>query len=269
MRRGRVHRIEGPNAAPTCRHLSVSELAGYICIPLIAQGEALGILHLERQKLESASSGGDEFLAGSKQRLAVAVAEHVALSLANLKLRETLRSQAIRDPLTGLFNRRYMEESLEREIRRAARSQRPLGVIMIDLDLFKRFNDSFGHAAGDALLRELGSFLYSQVRGEDIACRYGGEEFAIILPEAHLLDTRHRAEQLREGIKRLSIRINLGATHGVTASLGVAAFPEHGPTGEMLLRAADSALYRAKSSGGDCVMVAPVGDDNGHGFCER
>ena len=118
------------------------------------------------------------------------VAEHIALSLANLKLHETLRSQSIRDPLTGLFNRRYMEESLEREMRRASRGRHPVGIIMLDLDHFKQFNDAFGHDAGDALLREVGAVLQRSIRGEDIACRYGGEEFTLILPEASLARRR-------------------------------------------------------------------------------
>src|SRR6266403_2187503 len=144
-------------------------------------------------------------LSDSKRQLATAVAEQVGLALANLKLRETLRLLSVRDPLTGLFNRRFMQESLERELRRAARSSRPLGGILLDIDHFKQFNDSYSHEAGDIVLRELGGFLQSQIRGEDIACRVGGEEFLLILPDTSLDVTRQRAEKLREASKRVSI----------------------------------------------------------------
>src|SRR5437870_7401053 len=123
---------------------------------MMGQGEALGVLHVQSG---SSLGEGQNHLTDAQQRLAVTAARHIALALANLKLRETLRLQSIRDPLTGLFNRRYLEESLERELRRAVRHQRPLGLIMLDVDHFKRFNDSFGHGAGDALLRELGALL--------------------------------------------------------------------------------------------------------------
>jgi diguanylate cyclase (GGDEF)-like protein len=184
------------------------------------------------------------------------MAEHIAMALSNLRLHETLRSQSIRDPLTGLFNRRFMEESLALELRRAVRNQRPLGVIMLDLDQFKRFNDTHGHDAGDTLLRELSTLVQTNIRGEDIACRYGGEEFTLILPEGSAEVTQQRAEALREAIKRLDV-LHRGQPLGrVTASLGVAVFPAHGRTGEALLQAADAALYLSKDAGGDRVTLA-------------
>src|SRR2546425_10881350 len=148
---------------------------------MMGQGEALGVLHVQSG---SSSGEGQNHLTDAQQRLAVTAARHIALALANLRLRETLRMQSIRDPLTGLFNRRYMEESLVRELRRAAANQRRLGAIMLDLDKFKVFNDTYGHAAGDTLLRELGGFLRARTRGADIACRYGGEGVGFILPAA-------------------------------------------------------------------------------------
>jgi diguanylate cyclase (GGDEF)-like protein len=187
------------------------------------------------------------------------VAEHIALALANLKLQDTLRSQSIRDPLTGLFNRRYMEESLEREMRRAGRGRHPVGIIMLDLDHFKRFNDTFGHEAGDTLLREVGAVLQRSIRGEDIACRYGGEEFTLIMPEASLLDAAQRAEQLREAIRSMNIHHRRQQLGPVTISLGVAIYPDHGPTGDAVLRAADAALYQAKARGRDRVAINPGG----------
>ncbi len=264
LRRGKVHYMADPRSGLLCRHVSQSfgperpPKGGYLCAPMMAQGETLGILHLRSGGPAASQTGQEqETLTVSQQQLTVTLAEHTALALANLKLRETLRSQAIRDPLTGLFNRRYMEETLERELRRAERRQSPLGIIMFDLDHFKKFNDTFGHPAGDVVLREIGALLQTRVRVEDIACRYGGEEFLIILPEASLEDTLKRAEQLREGIKQLHVEYHDQALGAVTVSLGVAVFPDHGSTTEVIVRGADAALYRAKREGRDRVVVAP------------
>jgi len=187
------------------------------------------------------------------------VAEHVALALANLRLRESLRTQSIRDPLTGLFNRRYMEESLDREFRRAERRGAPVGVIMLDIDHFNHFNNTFGHQAGDTLLHALGELLRTRVRAEDIACRYGGEEFVLIMPEASLDITAERAEVLRQEARELRVQQHGQSLGAVTISFGVAAFPEHGPTAEAVIRAADIALYRAKHAGRDQVAKADPG----------
>jgi diguanylate cyclase (GGDEF)-like protein len=219
---------------------------------MMAQGEALGILHIQGGR---DAQGRPEGLEDSKQQLAMTLAEQIGLALANLKLRETLRVQSIRDPLTGMYNRRYMEESLERELRRAARNYRPLGAIMLDLDHFKRYNDTFGHDAGDSVLREFGNFLQTRVREEDIACRFGGEEFVLILPDASLEVTRQRADQLREGVKRLQLQHRGQGLGPVTASLGVAVFPEHGANSDDLFRAADEALFQAKAQGRDRVVI--------------
>jgi diguanylate cyclase (GGDEF)-like protein len=218
-------------------------------MPMMAQGEAVGLLHL-------ASGPHSTKLAETKQSLAVTVTEHIALAMANLKLRETLRNQSVRDPLTGLFNRRYMEESLERELSRAKRNRRSLGVVMIDIDHFKHFNDTYGHEAGDTLLRELGSFLQSSVREGDIACRYGGEEFLLILPEVSIAAALHRADQMRDEFKKKAIRYSGKSLGNVTLSFGVALFPTHADTVGTLLRVADQALYRAKGAGRDRVETA-------------
>jgi len=167
-----------------------------------------------------------------------------------------LSVQSIRDPLTGLFNRRYLEESLEREVHRAERNGYPVGMIMLDIDYFERFNKMCGHEAGDMLLRELGGFLKEQTRRSDIACRYGSEEFILILPEASLENTCRKAERLRESVKSLCVEHGHQDMEPVTLSLGVAAFPEHGTTGEAVMRLADAALYRAKEEGRDRVATA-------------
>lgn len=173
-----------------------------------------------------------------------------------LKSQALLREQSVRDHLTGLFNRRYMEETLERELLRAARKQLSLGIIMLDLDNLKQFNDTWGHAAGDEVLGALGSLLLRQVRGEDIACRYGGDEFVLILPDASQKVTRERAELICEHGKQFHLQFDRQRLAAVTLSLGVAVFPEHGVTSTGILRAVDAALYRAKREGRDRVVVA-------------
>jgi diguanylate cyclase (GGDEF)-like protein/PAS domain S-box-containing protein len=248
LRRGRMHWVENPSSGLVCKHIHHPTPDGYVCIPMMAQSEALGVLHLMQPD--------NVKMTESKQRMAVTMSEHIGMALSNLRLHETLRSQSIRDPLTGLFNRRFMEESLELEIRRAARNQRPLGMIMIDLDHFKYFNDNFGHEAGDLLLKELGALLKSNIRGEDIACRYGGEEFTLILPEGSGAVTQQRAEFYKEAIQRLDVHYRGQPLGRITASMGVAIFPDHGRTAKTLIEAADKALYRSKSDGRDRVTMA-------------
>jgi diguanylate cyclase (GGDEF)-like protein len=229
-----------------------------MCVPMMAQGEALGILYLDSGRNQNNNGNGTSPIDASNEsqvRLARTLAEHIALALANLNLREVLQSQSIRDPLTGLFNRRYMEASLERELRRANRKKCSLGVMMVDVDHFKRFNDAFGHDAGDALLAELSKVFKNLFRGEDIVCRYGGEEFTIILPDASLQDTRERGEHLREAAKNAIAQYRGQALDHITLSVGVSAFPEKGISAEALLRSADAALYRAKEEGRDRVVV--------------
>ena len=258
LRRGRTHSVENPEAALLCAHLEGTDPNPYMCVPMMAQGETLGILHVQDR---GARGDGPTPLADSLRQLVTTVSEQVSMSLANFRLlesREDLRFQSIRDPLTSLFNRRYMEESLDRELRRAARNEHPLGIIMLDIDHFKEVNDRFGHEAGDAVLSALGAFLAKRIRGEDIACRFGGEEFMLILPEAPLDVTRERAEMLWREIKDIEVEFAGKPLRTPTISFGVAVFPEHGATREAVLRAADSALYRAKSEGRDRVVTAPV-----------
>ena len=257
LRTGRPHVVDAPNSRLVCVHLNGRLQGASLCVPMMAQGEALGILHLESHPGEGSEFARDgSSPGGSLRQLAVAVAEHLALALANLKLRETLRTLSIRDSLTGMFNRRYMEESLERELRRAERRGHTVGVMMLDLDHFNRFNNTFGHQAGDALLQAFGELLRGGVRSEDIACRYGGEEFTLILPEAPLDVVLDRAERLRTAVGELRVK-QRGQTLGpVTVSFGVAMYPDHGRTGEALIHSADVALYRAKAEGRDRVVLA-------------
>ena len=173
-----------------------------------------------------------------------------------LKSQALLRELSVRDHLTGLFNRRYMEETLERELLRAARRHLTLGMIMLDVDDFKQFNDTWGHPAGDEILVELGSLLLRQVRSEDIACRYGGDEFILILPDASQEVTRDRADQICEHAKQCAFEVDGRSPAAITVSLGIAVFPEHGSTSRALLRTVDAALYRAKHEGRGRVAVA-------------
>ncbi|MCI0330905.1 MAG: diguanylate cyclase [candidate division Zixibacteria bacterium] len=256
LRRGRPHVVGNVHTEVVCRHLSHPLWGGYVCMPMMAHGEALGLLHLQNgPDVSILSPVRRELRMEALKRLAAITGEQVALNLANLKLRETLSNRSIRDSLTGLFNRRYLEESLERELSRARRNQQPLGTLMLDLDHFKRFNDTFGHKTGDELLKQMGEFLLQNIRGEDIACRYGGDEFMLILPGASLEVAGRRAEKLEEMIK------GSNGPYGryLTLSIGIAVFLEHGTTKEELLRAADFALYRAKHAGGNRMAIAQPG----------
>jgi diguanylate cyclase (GGDEF)-like protein/PAS domain S-box-containing protein len=251
LRRGRTHVVQDAPTGLCCSHLkpglAASSVKSYLCAPLIAQGELLGLFHLQN---------GSGSLSEAKQQLAVAVAEHLGLALASLSLRETLRQQALRDPLTGLFNRRYFVDMLERELHRAARHQGQLGVLMLDVDNLKGVNDTHTHLVGDAMLRSLGQLLGTHVRKEDIVCRYAGDEFVIILPDTTLLGAQLRAEQLRQEIERLNIEYQGHSYGNPSASFGVAVFSADGTTAEEVLRAADEALYQAKSNGRNRVCVA-------------
>ncbi len=185
------------------------------------------------------------------------IAERVALAMTGIILRETLRTQSIRDPLTGLFNRRYLMETMMREFSRAMRRHHTVGVIMIDIDHFKVFNDTYGHDAGDVLLQSLSNYLLKSIRGEDLPCRYGGEEFILMLPEATLEDSIKRAEELRKGIAGIKV-VHKGITlKDMTVSVGVAVYPEHGDTVEVILKSADLALYRAKQEGRNRIALPP------------
>jgi diguanylate cyclase (GGDEF)-like protein len=263
LRRGQIHSWEGAQSGLLCKHLDSSPVPGSLCAPVVANGESVGVLCLRRAP-NSLPGETMQLSVQARQARAANFSARVALALANLKLREGLRWQSIRDSLTGLFNRRYLEESFEREMRRAVRSQRPLSVLMLDIDHFKNFNDCFGHAAGDTLLAALGVFLRSHTRGEDIACRYGGEEFALILLDAPHEFACKRAEQLREEVKHLHTQYRGLALEKITLSLGVSSYPANGDSPSNLLRIADAALYRAKTEGRDRVVVGQLMKDDVH-----
>jgi diguanylate cyclase (GGDEF)-like protein len=184
------------------------------------------------------------------------ITERAQAQEALLKSEALLREQSARDHLTGLFNRRYMEETLERELLRAARKSYTLGILMLDVDDFKGFNDTYGHAAGDEILRKLGELLLGHFRGEDIACRYGGDEFIIVLPDASLEVTCERAELICEHVRHFHSQFEGQTLETIMLSVGVAFFPNNGTTSTVLLKAADAALYRAKREGRNRVVVS-------------
>ena len=204
------------------------------------------------------AAGYDRPHGDPKQGRSVVLAKQVALALGNLKLRESLLNQSICDPLTGLFNRRHMEESLEREFSRAHRNKTSVAFIMMDLDHFKQFNDNFGHQAGDTLLRAFADLLKRSTRGQDIASRYGGEEFALVLTDSNPAGALKRAEILREEVKKLSVEYAGQVLGSISISVGVAIYPDHGATMSDVMRAADQALYRAKREGRDRAVLWTV-----------
>jgi diguanylate cyclase (GGDEF)-like protein/PAS domain S-box-containing protein len=256
FRLGTTHFIEHPDTGLLCSHLDFFPDNGYLCAPVSTLDETLGIFHLHFGQFDSAYSNDDyKRLKDAKRMMVNRVVRHYALFIINLRLRETLKREAIRDPLTGLYNRRHMEASLEREAHRSERLNAPVGLIMLDVDHFKLFNDTYGHEAGDAVLRELGNLLRTNIRGEDIACRYGGEEFLLILPDASPNNVEQRAEGIRVKVKDLRIAYQ-NEELTITISAGVAMLPNHGPGVDEALKAADEALYQAKAGGRDRVVVA-------------
>ena len=250
LRQGQVYEVSDPQQSVLCLH--VKHASPYICLPMMAHGEVLALLHV----CLDPDADGTGRLSETRRSLLKGFTEQIALALSNLKLRDSLRQQSIRDPLTGLFNRRYLEESLSLEIQRARRNNSSFSILMLDLDHFKRFNDTHGHEAGDLVLQTLGRFLQRHIRGGDIACRYGGEEFTLVLPSTSLELAQQRAEELCAGIRTLHIDFNGSPLGPLSLSAGIAAFPNHGDGVEMVLQAADMALYQAKNEGRDRVVVA-------------
>jgi diguanylate cyclase (GGDEF)-like protein/PAS domain S-box-containing protein len=264
LRRGRAHVVSDEvgngddelTAGLRCPHLTTPRPVFSICVPMMAQNETLGLLHMRRAVgRPDAESPALASVSEAGRRLAVTLAEHAALAMANLKLRDTLRSQSIRDQLTGLLNRRYMEEALDRELRRASRSRAPLGLVLLDVDRLKHVNDVQGHEAGDKLLQTVSRFLQQRTREDDVLCRLGGDEFVIVMPGASVAVAQDRAQQLLIEIRRVVIDFSGQSDFVPSFSIGLAGFPEHAATGPGLLRAADLALYRAKAAGRDRLAV--------------
>jgi len=254
----KIYLSQHGKTTPPCPHMQNHAGIESLCIPLPAHGEILGIMQLQKQTSDSmpdkSAEGSSTDGIYEEMQLAIALFGHLSLTLANIRLKNSLQQQAVSDPLTDLFNRRYMQETLIREVHRSNRLRAPLGIIMIDLDHFRDFNNTYGHDAGDTVLKEMAKVLKSGIRKDDIACRYGGEEFTLILPGATLDATYQRAENLRRAAAELKIN-HQDQVFQITLSAGIAVYPDHGVTWEAVLQASDTALYKAKNEGRNRVAV--------------
>jgi diguanylate cyclase (GGDEF)-like protein len=249
IRRGRPYGSIDGNAALVCPHaIQDGEEPLYLCLPMVTEGGVLGLVYVAFERTDSAVPEADV-------RFARRLSEQLGLALANLRLREAMRAQTFGDALTGLFNRRYLEESLPREFSRAAREKKQIAVLMIDADHFKRYNDVHGHAAGDAALRRLGQVLKANCRGADLACRYGGEEFTVVLPGTGREGARTWAARLLDNVRQMEISLQGKILPGMTVSIGVALYPEHGVDADAVMKTADLALYDAKHLGRNRVAM--------------
>jgi diguanylate cyclase (GGDEF)-like protein len=255
LRRGRPYTFGESEIDFRCSHLDPSVQSEYCCIPILAHGETIGLLHLE---FGSEGEAERRDAIAEQRRLGLVCAEQISLAIANVKLRDQLRDQSIRDVLTGLFNRRYMLETCRREFSRAARAGHSISILSIDVDDFKKYNDNHGHDAGDMVLRAVGNCLENLFRNEDIPCRFGGEEFVVILPGADADAALRRAEQLRTKIEDIVVRYLEKNLPRITVSIGVAIFPHAGDNPQAVLKAADQALYRAKEKGRNRVELSGI-----------
>jgi diguanylate cyclase (GGDEF)-like protein len=255
LRRSQPHVMNDPASDVVCRHVGAGGpgTPPYLCVPMMAQGEIIGLVHVEGRR---SGTGRPAAITEPMRVVAKTLTEQASLSLSNMRLRETMRQQSITDVLTGLYNRRYLDETLRRELLRSARARLPVAVIMLDADHFKRFNDTYGHDAGDAVLRSLANLMQKHARAGDILCRYGGEEFAMIMPEMTAALAVERAGRLCEAARQLNLNHGGQRLGRVTLSAGVAAYPDHGEDAPTLLAAADAALYAAKQAGRDRVVLA-------------
>lgn len=252
MRRGQRHLVRHATDGPVCKHFDPLPGGPHVCHPLLVLGETLGLLCVRTVP------GVDDYEWERVNHLASMVAESLKLALSNVRLRETLHEQAIRDPLTRLLNRRYLDETLPREIMRAKREHRPLSLVILDLDHFKNVNDTWGHEAGDAVLSHLASLLRQHLRASDLACRFGGEEFVVVMLGATLGEAHERIEELANHVRGEDIVHGKLHLPPVTFSAGLVQVGLHGETAEQLLRTADRALYVAKEAGRNCLRDAPV-----------
>lgn len=246
LREGHTYMIDDPHKDLTCSHYKgIPEKS--ICLPLIVQNGIIGILHLH--------SSEKKIISPYQQQLADSFNDVIRLALANLQLRQELQSQATRDPLTGLYNRRYLHDTLSRELQLAMRNKNTLCVAMIDLDHFKYFNDSYGHNAGDKVLKSLSEHLNLYFRGTDIVCRYGGEEFIVVMINNQINDAFLRLDQFRNQIRKEHIGVNGNSYPFPTISVGIAEAPRNGINEDDIIKAADKALYAAKNHGRNCVEL--------------
>ncbi|MBI3528156.1 MAG: diguanylate cyclase [Betaproteobacteria bacterium] len=261
LRQGKVHVVDGSTDVIVCKHIAEGSRQGYVCAPAIAQGEMIGVLSVTLGRGDGDGGDGAGLMrrsVESRSRLISMAADNLAMALVSLKLREALRERSVRDPLTRLFNRRYLEETLARELSNCKRAGKPLGVIMVDIDHFKQYNDTHGHDVGDFVLVEIADLVRSKLRSEDVACRYGGEELALIMHGASKEIVFARAEAVRKAIADHEFVCKGKNLARVTVSMGVAEFPADGDSVAAVLKAADTALYQAKESGRNRTAMAGI-----------
>ena len=258
LRCGRAHHVNGRADTVACQHVAADEADWHICLPLTAQTGAVGVLTVRGQRQASHTGDAGDWNEDDQIPFYTKVAEILALATANLRVRETLLGQAIRDPLTQLFNRRYFLETFPRELNRVARSNELLSLAILDIDHFKRFNDTYGHDAGDAVLRAVASVLKDQTRLADIACRYGGEEFVLVFPGMGPEDMVRRIQAVREQIEALKIVHAGQPLETVTISAGIAVYPHDAADMDALITVADQALYQSKAAGRNRATLSPV-----------
>ncbi|UPR35896.1 sensor domain-containing diguanylate cyclase [Vibrio cyclitrophicus] len=242
LRKGRAHQSNDDFHSLTCGHMHEMENNQTLCIPLTAHGNTIGIMHLY-------FGVGDIKIDPITEQLAFSVSEHLGLALANLSLQEKLRSQALSDPLTGLFNRRFFEQKLEEHSMNSATSEQPLSLLMLDLDHFKRFNDNFGHDAGDFVLKEISALLKQSVSEDEIACRLGGEELAVLLPHYTMQQATEFGQTLCDAVRSMHLEHKGLSLGQLGVSIGVATYPKPASDTESLVKMADNALYMAKDMG--------------------
>jgi len=242
LRKGRAHQSNDDFHSLTCGHMHEMENNQTLCIPLTAHGNTIGIMHLYFGQ-------GHIEIDPITEQLAFSVSEHLGLALANLSLQEKLRSQALSDPLTGLFNRRFFEQKLEEHSMNSATSEQPLSLLMLDLDHFKRFNDNFGHDAGDFVLKEISALLKQSVSEDEIACRLGGEELAVLLPHYTMQQATEFGQTLCDAVRSMHLEHKGLSLGQLGVSIGVATYPKPASDTESLVKMADNALYMAKDMG--------------------
>ncbi|MCK9197091.1 MAG: GGDEF domain-containing protein [Syntrophales bacterium] len=276
LRRRRIHIVREDKDQPPCPHADHDpERWISLCIPMTAREDILGVFHLlvpvravgSRQggegewadgqdgRREGARTDSGDTLAG-KRRLAALAADLLTLLLVNLRLRKQIDDLSVRDALTGCFNRRYLEETLARELKSSQRTGRQLAVILMDIDHFGQFTEVFGHGASGLVLRDLGNFLRENIRDVDVPCRYGADEFALLLPDTSLATCRLRAEHLHAMIRDLSLQDGHAHMRRITLSIGIAAYPDQGETMCDLMEAVKTALKNAKQTGRDRISMA-------------
>lgn len=249
LRQGKNYLYINNSTSIKCEHMHDQDSLSYVCVPLLAQNDVIGLLHMVIMDNKNSSEDEIRELYNKHELLFKNLAVQLALAIANIQLRETLKTRSIRDPLTDLYNRAYLNEFLERDLHRAQRNHVSVSIVMMDIDYFKNFNDKYGHDAGDLVLKELGKLLKENIRGSDITCRYGGEEFLLIFYDTDSDAGRERVEKIRLLISNMEVILRGTILDKITASFGLAVFPKDGTTLETLITAADQALFQSKKNG--------------------